>query len=147
MSDAPMTAPEPATALDLDAIEARANAATSGPWEVEAAAVVCDRYEDERPGVCGPHDVDWPLLAEDAEFIAHARTDVPALVAEVRRLRAALAAPRPVLATGELTPWGGQMQHLRIHGQSVYLPPTTGLAPGERERVHIVRADGGEATG
>ncbi|QLJ01493.1 hypothetical protein HZZ00_10975 [Streptomyces sp. NEAU-sy36] len=72
--------------LDLDAIQARANAATPGPWF--------------------PHE-DWPgrVFAEsefnahvarvtgsnpeaNEQFIAHAREDVPALVAEVRRLRA-----------------------------------------------------------
>lgn len=51
--------------LDLDVIEARAAAAVPG-WS--------------RPG--------WSRRAyADAAFIAHARTDIPALVAEVRRLR------------------------------------------------------------
>jgi hypothetical protein len=52
--------------LDLDAIEARANAAMAGPWHWDAHRV--------------------PTIAE---FIAAAREDVPALVAEVRSLRAA----------------------------------------------------------
>ena len=55
------------TDLDLDAIEARADAATDGPWVVK-------------------------LL--DAEFIAHARTDVPALVAALREARAKVEAMR-----------------------------------------------------
>lgn len=54
----------PGAPLDLDAIEARANASTDSPWAFAATA--------------------------DAHFIAHARTDVPALCAEIRRLRSAL---------------------------------------------------------
>jgi hypothetical protein len=77
------------TSIDLDAIAARANAATPGPWFVHA---------------------DWPgrVFAEsefnahvaritgsnpepNEQFIAHSRTDVPALLAEIRRLRDELA--------------------------------------------------------
>lgn len=74
--------------LDLDAIEARANTATPGPWAVS------EDYSD----VLAP---DGSQLAsywnptsetENGEFIAHAREDVPALLAEVRRLRAQVAA-------------------------------------------------------
>lgn len=63
--------------LDLDAIRARAEAATEGPW------FAWDRA------------VGWNIVItrpEDAAFIAAARTDVPALLAEVERLREALAA-------------------------------------------------------
>ena len=96
------------TGLDLDAIEARVNAATPGPW------ITGVRWEDpcdvywvpiNRPGSDpdNPHQPDRIALIRyetcgfqyphyealsDAAFIAHARTDVPALVAEVRRLRA-----------------------------------------------------------
>ena len=71
--------------LDLEPIKARCEQATKGPW------------------FQGPHyraDVDspfgciraccWsgPQAIADAEFIAHAREDVPALIAEVERLRA-----------------------------------------------------------
>lgn len=65
----------------LDAIEACANAATPGPWE-----------HGGNDGLVWPERVGDPVSAstepEDADFIAAARTDVPALVAEVRRLRA-----------------------------------------------------------
>ncbi len=77
-------------ALDLDAIRARADAATPGPWHVEklpyrypqrvttnAALIVAETYIDPA------HE------PAEAIFIAHARTDVPALLAEVERLRAA----------------------------------------------------------
>jgi hypothetical protein len=73
-------------ALDLDAIEARANAATPGPW---------DFYEEGSTMFvsCGVTQYGEALYLagdienrEDATFIAAARSDVPALVAEVRRL-------------------------------------------------------------
>ena len=89
---------DPLTDAYLDAIEQRANAATEGPWR---AAVVARFVDDDGylgrlmtaiypAGPSGPPPLfvtpDW--LAADAEFIAHARSDVPVLVAEVRRLRA-----------------------------------------------------------
>jgi len=81
--------------LDLDEIEARANAASGGPWEW------CDYGNSGQaliqPG-SGTHDLnvlkttdDWPPNLRDATFIAHARTDVPALIAEVKRLRGEVA--------------------------------------------------------
>lgn len=94
------------TDLDLDAIEARANAATDGPWVVkhepaweadnvqhpDVITVGAQMWEadDEPMTVClvsTDHEDDPVDVLLDAEFIAHARTDVPALVAEVRRLR------------------------------------------------------------
>jgi hypothetical protein len=77
------------TTNDLDAIETRAAAATEGPWIEEHSA---------EAGSCViPHDAESTREAvartflyesvADAEFIAHARTDVPALVAEIRELR------------------------------------------------------------
>lgn len=82
-----------AAGIDLDAIRERADAATEGPW---------------RPGTTGVRGGDhWFVAAHgeaiahiasndgcneaqrepDATFICHARTDVPALLAEVQRLR------------------------------------------------------------
>lgn len=80
----------------LDEIEARANAATEGPWTTHVA-------EGERlirPGVLGAQIPPYPVARVrldnigycDAEFIAHARSDVPRLVAEVRRLQAVIGA-------------------------------------------------------
>lgn len=71
--------------LNLDAIEALVNAASLGPWRVAHGCVYGVRTH-------GDGDED-PEIAEcidgaDAIFIAAARDDVPALVAEVRRLRA-----------------------------------------------------------
>lgn len=101
--------PEP---LDLDAIEARANDATSGPWgwyDGNDYADVAADYQSTGRGSysCRQQiariEADWSLddpdredwdedqaseqACADAEFIAHSREDVPALVAEVRRLR------------------------------------------------------------
>ena len=77
------------TGLDLDAIEARANAATRGSWSAF--------HWDDEPSfdrgwaVTSDAGDDWVadyLRAEDVAFIAHARTDVPALVAALREARA-----------------------------------------------------------
>lgn len=85
--------------LNLEEIEARANAATDGPWWA------WDRGVGWHIALGTPKDVDdWGhpshLLPEgfrtdisrqaDAEFIAHARTDIPKLIEEVRRLRTQL---------------------------------------------------------
>lgn len=75
----------------LDEIEARANLASDGPWKVDPCPdyLVINKY--------GSHVCETFLLDNDSEFIAAARQDVPDLVAEVRRLRAALNAVRPYL--------------------------------------------------
>jgi hypothetical protein len=92
------------TRPDLDAIEARANAATPGPW-------MCANRGDESGSVHPGTDDNWDIyttiiedfgsktvymrgevLLEDGVFAAHARTDVPALVAYVRELEAQLKA-------------------------------------------------------
>lgn len=77
--------------LDLDVIEARANAATAGGWRVwsgtrpyddEAAVETAWAYEGEEEVELV---TDCCSIA-DAEFIAHSRTDVPTLIARVREL-------------------------------------------------------------
>ena len=67
----------------LNEIEARANAATEGPW-------FPNRYSDDWE-VCGELDdngnpalVASEAVGTDAEFIAHARTDVPDMAAALR---------------------------------------------------------------
>lgn len=82
---------------ELQAIEERANATTPGPWvsyfegrdhtsgESFIQAATQDLYlhaEDYKGG--GGH------FCADLDFIAHARQDVPRLIAEVRRLRSCL---------------------------------------------------------
>jgi hypothetical protein len=70
------------TALNLDAIEARANAATKGPWDLHRKGILAGVTDPDGDG----YIAEPPLRWTDAEFIAAARQDVPALVAEVRRL-------------------------------------------------------------
>lgn len=69
--------------LDLAAIEARAAAATAGPWEE------MDGY------IMQPYAGGWCVLGTahhgtqgTPAFIAHAREDIPALLAAVRTLEA-----------------------------------------------------------
>lgn len=86
--------------IDLDAIEARANAATPGPWRylgknrIDTPVIDVDEANwggEELSGyrlICADDDGAWRYA--DVEFIAHARADVPALVARVRELHAAV---------------------------------------------------------
>lgn len=71
--------------LDMDAIEARANAAPPDPWTVHYSH---DRrtYEVWLDAMC----IATGCTAPEAEFIASARTDVPALCARIRELEAKL---------------------------------------------------------
>jgi len=89
-----MNDPKPLTEQQLDDIEARAFAAEDG-WHV---VFDNDTYRHEIHGdgpthvaVFGGNPDDafasYPVEA-NAEFAAHARKDVPALLAEIRRLRA-----------------------------------------------------------
>lgn len=66
----------------LNAIKERVAKATFGPWE----------YDNEERGIWNSGGFNYlgtvTLSHIDAEFIANAREDVPALVAEVERLQA-----------------------------------------------------------
>jgi hypothetical protein len=79
------------TEQQLDEIEARANAATPGPWEEHADygphfyAYLGGSY---LRGVGTLNFGDGEDAEADREFVLNARQDVPALLAEVRRLRA-----------------------------------------------------------
>jgi hypothetical protein len=75
---------------DLDRIEARAEAATPGPWFAKENDLIggwCVMPVDDVPSN-GVHEVADFAHREAAEFIAAARSDVPALVARVRALEA-----------------------------------------------------------
>lgn len=64
-------------------IKAREQAATSGKWEI------CDVPGDVTfvfSPAEGEPDICYRCSYPDANFIAHARTDIPALIAEVERL-------------------------------------------------------------
>ena len=93
------------TPEQLAAIRARAEAATPGPWHDDQDGMV---YSTCQPG-CAVVINDIDLAVEDAEFIAHAREDIPALVAEVERLQTELARMRPVVEAAQR--WHVAAQH------------------------------------
>lgn len=76
----------------LNGIEERAAAATPGPWVwrpcLEGPDSLHRQRDDGTMIEIGPWRSDFE--PHDAAFIAHARIDVPDLVAEVRKLRAIL---------------------------------------------------------
>lgn len=91
MDDRPPLAPGP---TDLAEIESRANAATPSPWEINAPnrwgppdgfVTVVGGVGDSAVVVAREHE--GRSLAVDCEFIAAARSDIPKLIAEVRRLQ------------------------------------------------------------
>lgn len=77
--------------LNLDAIEAREKAATPGPWCTDSWEIY--QGTEYEPGLSmwigetcrGTSSPEQDRA--DAEFVAHARTDVPAMADEIRRLR------------------------------------------------------------
>jgi hypothetical protein len=76
---------------ELDDIAGRADRATPGPWMDEDEIPTRSFWQE---GVV-EHEGQWPWpwgSEADAVFAYRARTDVPALVAEVRRLRDEVAA-------------------------------------------------------
>ena len=104
--------------VELDEMQQRCDTATAGPWFIrvldDAHAMTLyavSTKPDTNQGERWPDFEQWTMVAatlvqepryvsiederwvENARFIAHARSDVPRLVAEVRRLRA--------LATGD----------------------------------------------
>lgn len=88
------TTPAP---LDLDAIQDLADAATAGPWKVWPQPTVITSRSNAVHAIAAAGDLPGSLVRitvaghADAAFVAAARELVPALVAEVRRLRAELA--------------------------------------------------------
>lgn len=68
--------------IDLNAIKKRAEHATEGPWYFTEF----DRYHIS-PDIEDGMEIAEAYAEHDAAFIAHARQDVPALIAEVERLR------------------------------------------------------------
>lgn len=74
----------------LAAIRARCEAATEGPWTVRqyGSPTLGGGEFISGYGVVGPFQRGEQFDSRaDAAFIAHARTDIPALLAEVERLR------------------------------------------------------------
>jgi hypothetical protein len=67
---------------ELNAIEARANAATDGAWRLQAVSA---NHWDVISA--HPSDIATVLNRNNAAFIAHARRDVPVLLAHIRELK------------------------------------------------------------
>lgn len=82
------------TPEDVDTIEARANAATEGHWEYFGDYIVAATMPVAQTRgwgqLTGTVEAVRAQMTANGDFIAAARADVPALVAEVRRLRALL---------------------------------------------------------
>jgi hypothetical protein len=77
--------------LDLDAIEARAKAATPGPWRIvrNGLGQSCGVVDADGRIVPRAHAGPWDpegVTSPDDVFVAHAREDIPALIARVREL-------------------------------------------------------------
>jgi hypothetical protein len=131
---------EPLTEARLKEIEARADNATRGPWfaplknlgSVESFAKVEYYLDDAQPvydftfyksfeaypptGYAGPIFVASSL--ENADFIAHAREDIPALVSELRRLQAE--STTELLASSQaVTKWSQECNRLHDENKSL----------------------------
>jgi len=68
-------------------IRARCEAATPGPWELDGEVIVTlneDCQRDEQDIVADDSGI---VTGEDADFMAHARADLPDALAEIARLR------------------------------------------------------------
>ena len=93
----------PVLEKELAAMERRAAAATRGPWQsfVEGrnhesgdSMIRLGGLDDACPDMYVTHEK-RPAPAADLDFIAHARQDLPRLVAEVRRLRSIIGKSDP----------------------------------------------------
>lgn len=71
----------------LAEIKARVNAAAPGPWSDITSNSEERKFIWARGYWLATMHGFWFPMAPNAEFIAHARQDVPDLIAEVRRLR------------------------------------------------------------
>ena len=99
--------------LDLDLIKARLAAATPGPWVLSKDRETITQTSHITRDV-------WtiPRTHEDMELIAHAPSDLAALIAEVERLRVELEQERAATVTFLR---GGAEAHERF-GRSVVAP-------------------------
>lgn len=93
----------------LDEIQERADKATEGPWEVEKYYYASPFYERVRV-TSATDDDDFntanEVLPADAEFIAHAREDVPKLAGVIRSVEATMDALDVARAEGTIQTYG-----------------------------------------
>ncbi len=73
--------------LDIEAAQARCDAATEGPWESSGSST----YAPNQASLSASRELytgyEGEMSDADSDFIAHARTDLPLALAEIRRLR------------------------------------------------------------
>ena len=127
----------------LREIEARAKSATDGPWGAhdfghagneEPSSIVVHTGKFDHSDLCAFESetaVAWMPRwerqeSENAEFIAHARTDVPDLLAEVKRLTAENARLREGIYDMRDTYWVDGRRPLWSDAEELLNPPTEG---------------------
>lgn len=85
--------------LDIEQIKARVDRATPGPWShfqtMSGQYYIGEANDDDAP-IASMHQ-GFDEQDRNAAFIAHARTDIPNLIAEVERLQAELEDLRAML--------------------------------------------------
>lgn len=112
-------------AEELSAIEARADAATPGPWIVSAdfSEVIAPCPCCGRICVCDCFGVPGHADCYNSDFIAHAREDIPALLAKVRSQGEEIERLRGLLvessARFEFYGHGPNMMHPNFHGRAL----------------------------
>lgn len=145
-TDTPTTPAEPLDDATLAAIEARAEAATPGPWEpysyrhdgaIESIAYLRGEY------LRGVGLLEFGIGTQadaDRAFVMHARADIPTLLAEVERAREGEAAARSetMQVAGELAEecllhqgTMAERDRLRARVAELEQPPTTWQLPPE----------------
>lgn len=131
--------------LDLDAILARADRATDGPWEADESEI----YGAGRQWVGETLDEDdHDKMRANSAFIAAARTDVPALVAELRASRAEVAEHRRNIRANDAARQADAMDPLpeRTAVPGEPLPPVLHIRQIGAYRHNLCPVMGGEAT-
>lgn len=83
---------EPMTEQEIKQIEERANKATPGPWEFVDMAY--EIWAGNETVVGSTEDEGLAISCDNAEFIAHSRTDIDRMLAEVKRLQKELDAAK-----------------------------------------------------
>lgn len=138
--------------LNLDAIKARAEAATKGPWASGRDWGTITSGPDSVAH--GWHETTCPecdgtvytqghvsISVEDLEFITASRTDVPALVAEVERLRAIVDSGRCADCEGHGEHSNGIDSEIcrRCNGSGSELIALQNIVDRVREKVSVAR--------
>lgn len=138
----------------LDAVRARAAAATAGPWHITTAAldgnevVLAVPVEHDHTVVAATGPKGQEQAALDAVFIAGARSDVPWLLAEVDRLRAEKVRGWDAALDGANELAGAVVEREQLRGQlaeacgqgQLPMVPGYGVAPEEFDRDDVVTA-------